>query len=139
MAQLVKNLHYVGDLGLIPGLGRSPREGKGYPLQLRYESFPRAGRPLRRFRGAACSFSPHTASPGLQQGCTFAAGHWERQGHFSLPSGPRVGNLQDPAAGVGQEDPLEKEMSINFPGESHRQRSLAGYSPWGQKELDMIE
>ena len=23
----------VGDLGLIPGSGRSPREGKGYPLQ----------------------------------------------------------------------------------------------------------
>ena len=23
----------VGDLGLIPGLGRSHREGKGYPLQ----------------------------------------------------------------------------------------------------------
>ena len=23
----------VGDLGLIPGLGRSPREGKDYPLQ----------------------------------------------------------------------------------------------------------
>ena len=23
----------MGDLGLIPGLGRSPREGKGYPLQ----------------------------------------------------------------------------------------------------------
>ena len=23
----------VGDLGLIPGLGRSPAEGKGYPLQ----------------------------------------------------------------------------------------------------------
>ena len=22
----------AGDLGLIPGLGRSPREGKGYPL-----------------------------------------------------------------------------------------------------------
>ena len=40
---------------------------------------------------------------------------------------------------LGQEDPLEKEMSINFPGESHRQRSLASYSPWGQKELDMIE
>ena len=30
MAQLVKN---VGDLGSIPGLGRSPGEGKGYPLQ----------------------------------------------------------------------------------------------------------
>ena len=24
----------AGDLGSIPGLGRSPREGKGYPLQL---------------------------------------------------------------------------------------------------------
>ena len=23
----------MGDLGLIPGLGRSPGEGKGYPLQ----------------------------------------------------------------------------------------------------------
>ena len=25
------------------------------------------------------------------------------------------------------------------PGESHGQRSLAGYSPWGRKELDMTE
>ena len=25
------------------------------------------------------------------------------------------------------------------PGESHGQRSLAGYSPWGHKELDMTE
>ena len=24
---------HAGDLGSIPGLGRSPREGKGYPLQ----------------------------------------------------------------------------------------------------------
>ena len=30
MTQLVKN---VGDLGLVPGLGRSPWEEKGYPLQ----------------------------------------------------------------------------------------------------------
>ena len=28
-----KSAHHVGDLGLIPGLGRSPGEGKGYPLQ----------------------------------------------------------------------------------------------------------
>ena len=34
MAQLVKNLpHDIGDLGSIPGLGRSPREGNGDPLQ----------------------------------------------------------------------------------------------------------
>ena len=30
MAQLVCN---AGDLGLIPGLGRSPEKGEGYPLQ----------------------------------------------------------------------------------------------------------
>ena len=32
VAQLVKNLQ-CGDLGSIPGLGRSPGEGKDYPLQ----------------------------------------------------------------------------------------------------------
>ena len=35
-------------------------------------------------------------------------------------------------------DPLEKEMKAHrvfLPGESHRQRSLAGYSPWDHKEL----
>ena len=35
MAQLVNNLSAcnAGDLGSIPGLGRSPGGGKGYPLQ----------------------------------------------------------------------------------------------------------
>ena len=50
-----------GDLGSIPGLGRSPGEGKGYPTP------------------------------------------------------------------------------VLLPGEFHGQRSLAGYSPWGCKELDMTE
>jgi len=27
-----ESAHNVGDLDSIPGLGRSPREGKGYPL-----------------------------------------------------------------------------------------------------------
>ena len=32
MAQTVKNLPAMLDLGLIPGFGRSPGEGKGCPL-----------------------------------------------------------------------------------------------------------
>ena len=28
---------------------------------------------------------------------------------------------------------------VFLPGESHGQRSLAGYSPWGAKELDTTE
>ena len=42
----------------------------------------------------------------------------------------------------GWEDPLEREMQpppVFLPGESPAQRSLAGYSPWGHKELDMTE
>ena len=45
----------------------------------------------------------------------------------------------------GQEDPLEEGMatqqptSVFLPGESHGQRSLAGYSPQGPKESNMTE
>ena len=39
---------------------------------------------------------------------------------------------------LGEDDPLEKEMathSIFMPRESHGQRSLVGYSPWGHKRV----
>ena len=36
--------------------------------------------------------------------------------------------------------PWREKMSIRIlPGESHGQRSLAGYSPWGHKESEMTE
>ena len=40
------------------------------------------------------------------------------------------------------EDPLEEGMATYsdfLSGESHGQRRLAGYSPWGRKELDTTE
>ena len=40
------------------------------------------------------------------------------------------------------EDPLEESMAARssiLAGESHGQRSLAGYSPWGHKESDTTE
>ena len=43
---------------------------------------------------------------------------------------------------LGQEDPLEKGRQptpVFLPGESHGQRSLAGYCSWGRKELDTTE
>ena len=43
---------------------------------------------------------------------------------------------------LGQEDPLEKGMAttpVFLSRESHGQRSLAGYSPWGRKESDTAE
>ena len=43
---------------------------------------------------------------------------------------------------LGQEDPWRRKWQptpVFLPGESHGQRSLEGYSPWGHKELDMTE
>ena len=43
---------------------------------------------------------------------------------------------------LGWEDPLEEEMATHcsiLAGESHGQRSLVGYSPWGHKESDTTE
>ena len=64
-----------------------------------------------------------------------------------------AGDIRDLGSILGWEDPLEEEMAIPFsilspwrrkwqstpiffPGESHRQRNLVGYSPWGHEELD---
>ena len=43
---------------------------------------------------------------------------------------------------LGQDDPWRrawKPAALFLPGESHGQRSLAGYSPWGCKESDTTE
>ena len=50
--------------------------------------------------------------------------------------------IRDRVQSLGQKDPLEKEMetpSILLPGKFHGRRGLAGYSPWGGKELDTTE
>ena len=43
---------------------------------------------------------------------------------------------------LGWEDPVGKEMAptpVFLLGQSHEQRSLVGYSPWGPKESDTAE
>ena len=43
---------------------------------------------------------------------------------------------------LGRENPLEEDMAIHssiLAWRIHRQKSLAGYSPQGHKELDMIK
>ena len=53
----------------------------------------------------------------------------------NLPAMQETGSL-------GQENPLEKELlptPVFLSGESHRQRSLAGYGSWGHKELETTE
>ena len=55
---------------------------------------------------------------------------------------PPVQETQETVSIPGWEDPLEKEMEPTpafLPAKSHRQRSLAGYSPWSHKESDTTE
>ena len=43
---------------------------------------------------------------------------------------------------LGEEDPWRRKWQPTpgfLPGESHGQRSLAGYSPWGRRESEMTE
>ena len=43
---------------------------------------------------------------------------------------------------LGYENPLEEERAtppVFFPGKSHGQRRLTGYSPYGLKEMDTTE
>ena len=68
---------------------------------------------------------------------------------LTLKGGTAVKNLpastEDKEMGVqsqGQEDPWSKKWQptpVFLPGESHKQRSLGGYSPWGRKESDSTE
>ena len=47
----------------------------------------------------------------------------EKKDSIEVPSGEGNGNL----------------LQVFLPGKSHGQRRLAGYSPWGRKELDTTE
>ena len=51
-----------------------------------------------------------------------------------------AGDTRDAGSILGQEDPWRWKWQPTLgllPGESHEQRSLAGYSPWGPKESDL--
>ena len=50
-----------------------------------------------------------------------------------------AGDIRDMVLSLGPEDPLEKEIATHssiLAWEITGQRGLAGYSPWGPKQLD---
>ena len=124
MAQLSKeSARNVGDLGWIPGLERSPGEGKGDPLQY-----------------SGLKNSMDCIAHGVTKSQT-------RLSDFgSFPVAQTVKNLpamqETRVQLLGGEDPLEKGTATHssiLPGESHGQRSRAGHSPWVRKQSDMTE
>ena len=65
------------------------------------------------------------AEPNRKKGFPYAGDARDTCSIPGLGRCPEVGNWQS--------DPLF------LPGESHEQKSLASYSPWGHKELDMTQ
>ena len=77
-------------------------------------------------------------------------GAWERKDTYicmeGFPHGSVVKNLPDNTGdsfnpGVGK-IPWGRKWQptpVSLPGKSHGQRSMAGYSPWGHKELDTTQ
>ena len=58
----------------------------------------------------------------------------------TLPAMRETQEMRVPS--LGGQDPLEEEVQptpVFLLGKSHRQRSLAVYSPWGHKESDTTE
>ena len=116
---MVKNLPAnTGDLGSIPGLGRSPGEGNGYPLQ--HSCLEKSMN-----RGAW-----QATVTGITKSWTLNDLHFT-----SLPRGAslvvqRVKCLpamqETWVQSLGQEDPLEKEMATHS-------STLAWKIPWTEK------
>ena len=108
-----------GDLGSIPGLGRSPGEGKGYPLQYSglENSMDCIGHRVQRVRYYQATFTHFTHFPGSSAGKESACNTW------GLGLIPGLGR----ALGGGHDNPFQYSCLEN----PHGQRSLASYSPWG--------
>ena len=81
--------------------------------------------PRRRIAGYGVYYSTKWASQLAQ---------WIK----NLPA--NVGDIRDVGLIPGSGKSLrEGNATTLLPGESHGQRSLRGYSPWGRKELDTTE
>ena len=69
MAQMVKNTCNAGDLGLIPGLGRSPGGGHGNPLQYSCLENPHGQRILGGYSPWCCKESGMTEQQHTYKKC----------------------------------------------------------------------
>ena len=113
----------AGDLGLIPGLERSPGEGKGYPPQYSglESSMDCIVHGVAKSQTHLSDFHFQTSS-GLPQGLSGKASACSAGATGDLDLVPGSGR----SLGGGHGNPLQYS--------SHGQRNLAGYSPQGLKE-----
>ena len=124
-----ESLCSVGNLGLIPGLGRSPGGGPGNPLQYSCLENPHGQRNLEGYSPwghkeldttEQLSRHTHRGLPWWLSGEESAYSAGVTEDTSSSPGSPW-------SCGGGHGNPLQYSCLEN----PHRQMSLAGYSPWG--------
>ena len=121
----------------MPGLWRSPGEGKGYPLQENSMDYTVHG--VTKSWTRLSDFHLGTKRKRILAYIYFKSSSWPDSSH-SKESAWNSGNL-DSIPGVGRSpgegygNPLQDPCLEN----PHGQRSLVGYSLWGSKELDKTE
>ena len=66
---------------------------------------------------------------------------WWLSGKESTYSAGDLGLIPGSGRFPGEEDGMNtgQPIPVFWPGESHGQRSLAGYSPWGGRESDLTK
>ena len=107
----------AGDVVSIPGLGRSPGEGNGNPLQYSCQ-----GKPMKMSLGA---YSPWGCKRVRHNLATKPQHHIVC---FDLGSVPGLGRSPGKVHG--------NALQYSYLENTHGQRSLAGCSPWDHKDLD---
>ena len=121
----------VEDLGLTPGLGRSPGEGKGYPLQ--YSGLENCMdcivHGVAKSRTRLSDFHFLTVLRASQVALVVK----------NPPASARDRHRSCPWVGKIPRRRAWQTFPGFLPEKSHGQRSWAGYSPWGHKELDATE
>ena len=157
MANQLPSACNAGDLGLIPEFGRSPGEGNGNPLQQSclgsatdrgaWQAIVYGGRKSRTQLSDSTTTNANAAGPGtilcVEELVGGYSKNWTSQMAQQVNNPPAVQGTQvTRVRSLGQEDPLEEGMAttpVFLPEEYAGQRGLAGYSPWGCKELDTTE
>ena len=136
---MVKNLPAnAGDTSSILGSGRSPGEENGNPLKYSCLENPHGQRSL----GATVH-----GSQGQTESLSTTQQHRLSHCKMGFPAGTVVKNPPASArdsssiSGLGRSPGIGNPQPtlVFLPGKFHRQSSLAGYSPWGQKESHMTE
>ena len=129
----------VGDLGSIPGLGRSPGRGHGNPLQYSFLENPHGHRSLVGYRVSGLTKSQTLLSKYTQhtQGRV-----WGFIGGSVVKKKKKKNTCQcrrykrwwfNPWVGKIPWKKAWQPTPVFLPGESHEQRKLMGYCPLGCK------